>query len=266
MNSGVINGLVITMVGFGPAMVMFFLMFRNYERYFEYKNLMMSFGVGIVFGSIIAVFHGFVDPMVLPFIDLSILIFVIAFAIFEELFKFIALNFPRLQGKYEIAYYGAALGFGIGSMRVVTITFMILSESGDELLNPTIIAVLLALSFCFSLLHGSLGCLIGYGCARQEGSRYLSRAILAHVIFNVLFVPFMWVTLFPIQRYPFLALALIYAFFLFWYIYRNIMPETLPTKMKKVKESKERMTKSKKRVMYRKRMREAKKRSIKKKK
>jgi hypothetical protein len=220
-----------SVIGFVPAILILYILLRRYEGFFKEKYIFLSFAVGLILGMIITVFHLVSDDFILSHLDLSLLVFVLLFALFEEAAKLVILNMPRLQLKYDTVYYGAGLGLGVGSMAIVAISFKVFMDDPNAFGNLLTITGLVVLSFNFSLLHSATGVMIGYGCAKKEVVHFFSRAFLFHAVYNLLLLPFMW----SIEgaMYASLFVATLYTVGLFWYVLSGLMPEAVPPEMQK---------------------------------
>jgi hypothetical protein len=223
--------MVSSIIGFVPAVLLLYILLRRYEEYIGDKNIFLAFAVGLIVGMIITVFHMVSDDFILSHLDLSFIVYVVLFALFEELAKLVILNLPRLHLKYETTYYGAGLGLGIGSMAIIAISFKLFFDDPSAFGNPWTLIGLVILSFNFSLLHSSTGVMVGYGCAKGDVFYYFVRAVIAHAVYNLFLLPFMW----GVVAYGSLFLATVFAIFLFWYVLKEIMPNAVPADMQKKK-------------------------------
>ncbi len=220
-----------SVIGFVPAILLLYILLRRYEGLFKEKYIFISFAVGMVLGMIITVFHLTSDDLILMHLDLSFLVFVLLFALFEESAKLVILNLPRLQLKHETVYYGAGLGLGIGSMAVIAISVKVFIDDPNAFGNPLTIIGLFVLSFSYSLLHSATGVMIGYGCAKKEVVNLFFRAFIFHAVYNLLLLPFMWSL--EGAMYASLFVATLFAVGLFWYVLRGLMPHAVPVEMQK---------------------------------
>ncbi len=222
---------VSSVIGFAPAILILYILLRRYEGFFKEKYIFIFFAVGLVMGMIITVFHLVSDDFVLSHLDLSLLVFVFLFALFEEAAKLVILNMPRFQLKHETVYHGAGLGLGVGSMAIVAISFKVFMDDSDAFGNALTMIGLVVLSFNFCLLHSATGVMIGYGSAKGEVFRLFTRAFLFHAVYNLLLLPFMW----SIEgaMYGSLFVATLFSVGLFWYVLSGLMPEAVPPDMQK---------------------------------
>ncbi len=222
---------VSSIIGFAPAVFLLYILLKRYEGFFKEKNVFLAFSAGLVVGMLITVFHLASDDFVLGHLDLSILVFGILFALFEESAKLVILNMPRYHRKFVTVYYGAGLGLGIGSMSIIAISFKLLLDNPGSLGDPLTMLGLIILSFNFSLLNSSTGIMIGFGCAKGLVLKYFYRAIFLHAAYNIILLPFMWGV--PGADYGSLVLATLFAAALFWYVLTSILPEAVPPKDQK---------------------------------
>jgi hypothetical protein len=222
---------VSSIIGFTPAILLLYILLRRYADFLEDKNIFMAFAAGMVLGMIIAVFHLASDEFLLSALDLAFLFFVFMFALFEESAKLVILNMPRLALKSDTLYYGAALGLGIGSMSVIAISFRIFLADPDSFGNAISIAGFVVLSFNFCLIHAATGVMIGYGCARGMVFNQFTRALMAHSVYNVFLLFYLWMV--GTAKFAFLFAASIVAIFLFYYALKELMPWALPPELQK---------------------------------
>ncbi len=216
---------VSSIIGFSPAILLLYILLRRYEEYFAGRNLFLFFALGMVIGMIITVFH-----MVSPF---TLLVFVILFPIFEESAKLVILNWPKLKGKQDTVYYGAALGLGIGSMAIIAIAFSVFMDYPETLGNPQTYFDLILLSFNFSLLQGATGVMVGYGCAKNEVMKFFLRAIIIHAVYNLFFLIYSITE--GSMKYGPLFIATIFAAGVFYYVLIDLLPQAVPSDMLKKK-------------------------------
>jgi len=222
---------VSSVIGFVPAILLLYILLRRYETFFAERNIFLALAGGMVLGMIITVFHLASDDLLLSYLDLTLIVYVLLFALFEELAKLIILNYPKFAGKHYTVYYGATLGLGVGSMAIIAISYSLFLGSPDALGNPVTVGALVVLSFNFSLLNGSTGVMIGYGAAKYRLWGYFIRAFLAHALFNLMLLPFLWNL--RVAEYGSLLLCTMFTVALFWYVHKSLMPEALPKKMRK---------------------------------
>ena len=96
-------------LGIIPALFLMFLCLKGYDGYYKDKSIFLTFIAGIILGVIAAVVRLRINAEPL------VIVFLILYAFFEQLFKTIILNIRRLQLKKETVIYGLSLGLGFGS-------------------------------------------------------------------------------------------------------------------------------------------------------
>jgi hypothetical protein len=223
-------------IGFGPAVLLLYILLYRYEGMFSEKKLFLFFAVGMVAGMAVAAAHSYLELFYLLDLTSALLILVIGLSLLEELIKAIILNYPKFLLKHETPYFGAGLGLGMGSMIVMALGQESLRNT--EVLDTSEIlitgGILLLYSFNMAFLHGSNGVLVGYGSATGDIKRYVFIAILVHMIFNLFYLAFLvYRSSLGYGALGFLVAALIFTVYIFYrHIYTHILPDALPDKLK----------------------------------
>ena len=124
------------LIGFVPSFAILYIVWGKFEGVFNEKRLFWNYFVGWILGILIAIFFLMIKYSVSPYLDMSIL-FVVFFAIFTVLVKFIYLNFPKKLKDYQLPYNGFALGLGIAALWGLAMSYQILAYS--ELSNSQLI-------------------------------------------------------------------------------------------------------------------------------
>jgi hypothetical protein len=169
-------------LGVGPALALMFWTLKEFtypkvERpFFDDRKLFLLLAVGMVLGVLIFV--------VQSYFNLGFLLFALLFAVLEELIKLVLLNMPRFQRKLDTAFYGYALGLGIGSTMAFGVVFYTIQQSESVGLDTWLAIIILAVQMV--LLHSVTGAMIGTGVARGEVWGYFAQAALVHIGFNLL--------------------------------------------------------------------------------
>ncbi len=186
--------------GFGPSMGLLYYTVKDYtypkveKPFFDDRKIFAFFALGIVLGMVLFAVEEYGRG---ASSDETLVAVVLVFAIFEELLKLIILNFPRFQRKVDTAFYGLSLGLGIAA----TFTFASVYVSLLGLEKPTAVEMVAygLLGVQFVLLHGATTSMIGIGVARGEARGYFTRALLLHVSYSLLMIPFFISTVFVLQ-------------------------------------------------------------------
>ncbi|MEW5760438.1 MAG: hypothetical protein AB1779_06715, partial [Candidatus Thermoplasmatota archaeon] len=214
-------------IGFIPSFTILYLIIQKYSKFFEEGKVYLAFFAGMIFGMVAYFFHLLFDGFFLSAIDLAILFYGMGFAGLEDMMKVVVLNYPSLQRKYDITYYGCAFGSGFAGILIVVISYRTFYVNP---LSITYIVLLLCYSISFSLLHISLGGLIGYGLSKFLLFSYFIRAWLIHIIYN-------FITLWMVGAYQYWEIiplfAFIYSFFIYLFITKNILIDALPDEKRK---------------------------------
>lgn len=209
-------------VGIIPALILLYISLKGYEGYYKEKTVFLTFIVGIITGLIAVVVRLIFNP--LPFL----IVFIVLFAAFEQLFKTIVLNLRRFQGKKETPIYGLSLGLGFGSSFTTILIaggFVVYKE-----LYPIFLVSICSISFI--LFHAATSAYIGFGVYRMKLSKYLFVAFLFQLIFNTLFDGAIAMGLSPLDTYFQLGL-IIYGLTIFLYVIRKVLPNIFKEERRK---------------------------------
>jgi len=179
---------------FGPAVALLYFTLRDYtfprveKPYFVDSRLFKFFALGIVLGMVLFFFEAWSEVVTSAE---TLLAFILALAVMEELLKLVILNFPRFQRKVDTAFYGLAMGLGISATlafaKVYSIALALEDEGSVDVEAFTLSGLLLSVQLV--LLHGATTTFIGIGVVRGDLKGYFSEALLAHVMYSVLMVP-----------------------------------------------------------------------------
>lgn len=227
-------------IGIGFSMMGLYLMLkRPYTKveYFDYQKMFLMYIVGMLLGIFGSVFNSWYASYAPPdpsyFVEDFIFV-VIVFAVLEEMLKFVVLNRKKYRGKQETTFYGVSLGFGYGALIAVSTAFVSFSISPVAYTAYGVILII-ATSFCLIFLHGTLGCLIGYGCATMKGMKYLLIAILGQIILNFLILITGYANLLEIPEVAaiFISAALLYVAAIYQYVRNNVITKALPVELRR---------------------------------
>jgi RsiW-degrading membrane proteinase PrsW (M82 family) len=175
--------------GFGPSIALLYYTMSRYtfpkvkEPFFDDSKIFKFFALGIALGMIIFAFESWGRPT-----GETLVALVVMYAVMEELMKLVILNFPRFQRKVDTAFYGLALGLGIATTYTFASVYVSLLDLEDPGLFEMVAYSLLGLQFV--LLHGSTTTMIGVGVVRRDLKGYFSEALLVHLGYNLLMIPF----------------------------------------------------------------------------
>ena len=218
--------IVSAVAGFAPALALMFFTLNNYtypkveKPFFDDRKLFAFFALGIVLGMVLFAFESWGQT---ASTSETLILLILGFAAMECLMKLVILNFPRFQRKIDTAFYGLSMGLGISA----TFTFATIYVSAASL--ETVAAVdMVAFSLLGAqlvLLHGSTTAFIGIGVARGEVKPYLAEAMLVHIAYNLLMIPFFMYEVFePPVNYVGLVAASAVVVYAYAKVYRLSLP------------------------------------------
>lgn len=209
-------------LGIIPALIFLLISVRGYEGFLKQKNIFLAFIGGIIIGftaTVLEIYTG----------DLPIYI-ILAYPIFEQLFKTIILNIGRLQEKRETVIYGLTLGLGFGSVSTSASIMRGTISAGDYLSLGLVIFG----SFGIIMLQGATGVLIGFGVYKKELTKWVIFAILLQISYNIGIVIVQGLSIFIIVIYLF-----VFGLIIYWFATRKIMPRILLESQRRKRTQKE---------------------------
>ena len=220
-------------IGLVPALLLLWFTLRRYDKpyvdmtLFDDRKVFIAFAAGIVFGIAAAVVYSLVmRPVdVLSAFFLAALLFV-----FEEMFKFVFLNFKSFLQKPDTPFYGVSLGLGIAS------SFVLLNVYLQVIQEVTVIifALLVIYSVMMSLLHCSTGALIGYGSSRGTPWTYLAEAMIIRFFMAIALLPVLMARIFPTETWFYwlyaasIVATLVISAVVYYHVYTSVLPRVLP--------------------------------------
>ncbi len=234
-----LNFYVSSIIGFVPSFAILYASWGNLEGLFSEKKLFFNYFIGWIIGIIIALFFLISMVAVRQYLDLSI-IFVVIFAIFTEMAKYIYLNAPKKREDYALPYYGFSFGLGIAAIWSVSLTYFYLRMpmSSTDYLIASISFFFLSIGM--AALHASTGSMLGYGIFKKDWEKYLLESFGFAILFNITLLPYIWGM--PYYLYVFGVIISIPV--MYYKIYKGILLYTIPKRvMKEWKESQESLQK-----------------------
>jgi len=152
--------------------------------YFDDTKIFKFFALGVVLGMALYAFEEWGRTVSGDALIAAVLLF----AIMECLLKVVILNFPRFQRKVDTAFCGVALGLGIATtFTFATVYVSLLSVEGP---GPTEMVIFSLLGLQLVLMHGSTTTMIGIGVVRGEVKDYFFEALMIHLSYSLLMIPF----------------------------------------------------------------------------
>jgi RsiW-degrading membrane proteinase PrsW (M82 family) len=181
--------------GFGPSMALLYFTLKDYtypkveKPFFDDRKVFAFFALGIVLGMVLFAVESFGQE---SSSEETVVAVVLVFAVFEELLKLIILNFPRFQKKVDTAFYGLSMGLGMAATFTFASVYASLLDLDTATTNPTAIEILAfsLLGVQFVLLHGATTSMIGIGVARGQIRGYFTQALLLHISYSLLMIPY----------------------------------------------------------------------------
>ena len=218
-------------VGIVPTLALMWFGLRRYsyprveKALFDDTRIFFSLAVGLVMGTISSLIS-----LNLSRADLiSILIALVAIAIFEETFKLVYLNRKGYRQNFSSTFYGFALGLGIAA--TVVLSFGL--GNPNLTTDPLTFALLATFSVGFAAMEATTGALIGYGCSKGLPWSYLLKALFARLVYTIPAVPF----LLSIEPEWLIYVSIFASFgvglFMYFFAYSITFPETLPPEFRR---------------------------------
>jgi hypothetical protein len=200
----------ILFLGIIPALILMFISLKGYDGCYRDKSVFLTFVAGIATGCFAAI---------IEFVTVNIgITFIILFPIFEQIFKTMILNLPRLHRKKEATIYGLSLGLGFGSIFTPFAMIAANFQTGDMM----VIAAVVVGSVGIIMVHGATGTLIGYGVYATQLKKYFILALLFHIPVTL------WFFVTNYFDVPYLQIGLIlYGVVIYWYATTKVMPQIL---------------------------------------
>ena len=209
----------ILFLGIIPALFFLYIALKGYEGYYKDKTVFLTFITGIFFGILAAIVRLIINPLPL------MIIYIILFAFFEQLFKTIVLNIGRLQYKKETTIYGLTLGLGFGSSFT---PFLVIAGSMSGQSSTSFLTLVALGSFGFILFHAASGVFIGYGVFSGKMTKYLFIAIILQIPFNAISDLTRIQNIYSSSYYPVYQAAVVaYGAIIFIYTIKKVMPKIL---------------------------------------
>jgi uncharacterized membrane protein YhfC len=216
--------------GIVPAILILYYLLNTYEDYLKDNTLYAFFAGGMILGMVSFVLHLLIDPQVMGFLDIAILIYVLAFAVFEELTKYIILYLKWFRAQHSTTYYGLAFGLGFGATSIIAVVYRDLyPDPTDAASNPYFLPTAIFLAIGFVGLYATTGGLIGYGSAKKIRWNFLWLALAYHILFNFM-VFWYWFSWFPARLGQAMVLAGIGLFGVYFFR-TDFMPLTLTRRL-----------------------------------
>ncbi|OPY31301.1 MAG: hypothetical protein A4E32_01753 [Methanomassiliicoccales archaeon PtaU1.Bin124] len=225
-------------LGIGPAMLIMFYTLSQYTYpkvelpFFDDRKVFMLFTVGLVVGVVLAtvrIFFDMGDPLVIIFFSLLVL-----------LVPMVILLLKRFAVRLDTAFYGCALGLGMGATMAFQLSYRVLNAyvKVGESIPPEAYLIVAVWSLQMVLITTVCATLIGIGSARGRPWYYFGQALALLIVYNLLLLPLYQLGDDPFTYVTF-TLATVYTIMCYWYIRSRALPDL-------VQEAIDRMGKKKK--------------------
>jgi len=190
------------------------------KPYFDDRKIFAFFAFGIVIGMVLFAFESWGQT---SSSTETLIVLIVGFAVMECLLKLVVLNLRRFHRKIDTGFYGLSFGLGIAA----TYTFATVYVSAMAVADVTVFDMVAfsLLGVQLVLLHGSTTAMIGIGVARGQVKPYFSEALLIHMGYNMLMVPFF---MYEIVTPPLNYLGLVAASVVVIYAYVKVHRLSLP--------------------------------------
>jgi hypothetical protein len=217
-------------IGIGPALLAMWLSLRRFDyplapkALFDDRRVFFALAVGLAFGVFASVLTVLVGSAGIGFV-----LTLLAVALFEVSFQLAYLNRKGYRGRFDTTFYGTSLGVGISATLVMATVY---TANPNIASRPDWFAYLVPFSLSTAFAMACVGSLVGYGAAHKEILRYTAGGYMVRashlLILSFFFIgggdPSFSVLLSVLS----LAASLVFALAIYAYVYREILPVTLP--------------------------------------
>ena len=201
-------------LGIIPALILIYISLKGYEGYYKDKIVFITFVIGII--------TGFISIIIEAYTAAVGILFIILYALLEQLFKTMFLNLRRFHGKKETTIYGLSLGLGFGSVFIPS-SLILLNIQGYA--DSFTLALTILGSLGFVLIHGASGVYIGFGVYSYSLIKYFLISFLVYIPVTL------WIYITTLLNKGYLQLAIFpYGILLYWHATTKIMPKILNDK------------------------------------
>lgn len=175
--------------GFVPAMGFLYILFKEYQGFYNEKKLFRSFFIGMGVGLLITIAESFAGPGPRAAEGLSpawLGLFAALLAGLEMGAFAVVLNWKTYRGKRDAPYYAVAFGLGFGSTNVIFLVGSAVAglEAAQVGVAEAVFVTILGLYFIGSILvHATVGGWIGRGVSRGGLVGELVLAVLVRALY-----------------------------------------------------------------------------------
>lgn len=231
--------LVGVLFGFVPAMGFLYIILHNYQQFFDEKRVFKTFFVGLVAGFLIALFESLfgpgaaLDPDADDTLALAgVVLMALLFGLFETMVAMAVLNWKTFRVRKDTAFYGAALGLGVGAVIAVFVvgrSVPVLTQAATGWAEVYLL-ILLGLYFMGAILmHAGAYVWVGQGVVERDLVVTGAKSTLALGGYTLIF--FLQPRLPPAAASVLLVLALAGAIAFIAYILRTVLDQVVPVEV-----------------------------------
>ncbi len=212
---------ILGLIGFIPAALLLYFLLGEYEGYFKDNKAFFMVILGLGIGMAIGIFF-----MSIP---LRNFLFTLLIVGLMEIIKFFILIQKPFRLNHDATFYGMALGTGIAAMWI----FINIYPSQLDYISLRTSLFVLALSYNYTVIQFSTGALLGFGSFKGDFWRYLLRSFLISGGHGFI-MTFVWGARFgQTGVFAVLAIGAIFATIILFYVYNEIIPNTIPEDLEK---------------------------------
>ncbi len=212
-------------IGFTPALILLFFTLKDYtypaveKPYFDDRKVFIMLSFGMIAGSIFFLVESVFGSASVLYLVLVVLL--------EEMLKFIVFNSRKYSGRVDTTFYAFSFGLGAGAIITFGNIYLALSSavaSGTFTLGGVLLFTVYG--FMIAFLWGSTSAIIGLGALKKEPVHYTLLAIMIHLFYSIVLVPFYL----NIEPWTYLSFAVVWFFMLYVFrqTYAFIIPSTIP--------------------------------------
>jgi hypothetical protein len=225
-------------LGIGPALGLMFLTFADYtypkvdRPFFDDRKVFGMLTLGLIIGVLLAtarLFFNLGDPII-----------AIMYALLVQVVMLVILMLKRFALRLDTAFYGMALGLGIGATMAFSLTYrslVVLLSEGSSIEGY---ALIVAWSFQLVLISAVTGAIIGIGSAKGQPWSYFGKALLIQAAYYLLLLP-LYNDMNPIIQFVTFALATVFAFYTYWYVHKKAIPDVVRDALSRMKKAKKKI-------------------------
>jgi hypothetical protein len=225
-------------LGIGPALLLMWLTFANYtypkvERpFFDDRKVFMMLTLGLFLGVVIAT--------VRLMFNMGDALVAVTFAVLVQLVVLVILMLKRFAVHLDTAFYGGALGLGMGATMAFQLSYRVLHASEVDGGSGFILSFLIVAIWSFQMvfISAATATIIGIGSAKGRPWHYFIQAVLIQAAYNLLLLPLYQSTDIAADLIYItitFSLATFFSLYCYWYIHKRALPELVREALSRMK-------------------------------